>query len=58
MPISTRVSQNKVEVKITNASPERDDDRKRGPRYEYSDRPETFALIKQLVGALERLDNR
>jgi len=59
MPVNVRVSEGqRVEVKVTNTSPERDDERKRGPRYEYLDRRETLALIKQLVGALERLETK
>jgi len=58
MPATARLADKSIEVKITNTSPERDDERKRGPRYEYLYRRATLVLIKQLVGALESLDNR
>ena len=59
MPISAQLSGHKtIEVKITNTSQEGDDERKRGPRYEYLDPRKALALIKQLVCALDRLDNR
>ncbi len=57
MPVYVRVSQKKVEVKITNTTRDAMDERTRGPRYEYLDRREAVTLIKQLAGALERLDS-
>jgi hypothetical protein len=57
MPVNIRVSTGRIEVKLTNTSERTGDERTRGPRYEYIDRREALALIKQLAGALERLDN-
>ncbi len=58
MPVNVRVSQQKVEVKITNTTQDATDERTRGPRYEYLDRREAITLIRQLAGALERLDSK
>ncbi len=55
MPVNVRVSMDKIEVRLTNSSPRTGDERTRGPRYEYIDRQEALALIKQLAGALERI---
>ena len=57
MPVNVRVSSGKIEIKLTNTSESIGDERTRGPRYEYIDRREALALIRQLAGALERLDN-
>lgn len=57
MPVNVRVSQEQVEIKITNTSDSLDE-RSRGPRYENLDRRQVVTLIKQLAGALERLDSK
>ena len=58
MPINVRLSTGKIEVKITNTEKTSTDERTRGPRYEYLDRREGLALIRQLASALERLENQ
>ena len=57
MPVNVRVSQGKIEVKLTNTTQSTGDERTRGPRYEYIDKREAYALIKQLASALERIDS-
>jgi hypothetical protein len=58
MPVNVRVSQHKVEVKITNTTQDAQDERSRGPRYEYLNHREVVTLIRQLAGALERLEDK
>jgi hypothetical protein len=57
MPVNVRVNHRRIELKITNARGEAQDERARGPRYDLLDRREGVTLIKQLAAAIERLDN-
>jgi len=61
MPVNVRpssISKDRIELKITNTDKDATDERTRGPRYEFLNRQEALALIKQLAGALERMDAR
>jgi hypothetical protein len=57
MPVSVSLTTMKsIQVTITNSENSPADRRSEGPRHDHLNRRETLALIKELAGALERLE--